>query len=279
MTDEFFDRQQGLLNGSQSQLSAATVVVVGAGGTGSAAIAQLVHAGVGTLHVVDGDVVEFSNLNRVYGATYDDAENGTPKVDVAKRYASGIPTVSMHTHHEFIPDIDVVPLINEADIVLGCVDSHKARHHLNEICRTLGVPLVDVGCKALVNVDGTINQISAEVRVVKPGGHCLYCYDTISPEGLLWESLGADEQAGLVAEGYANAPGAEMALIQMTTLGATIQTSQALAILLGQETNWPERVIVDAWGAPRFTPPINRDCHHCNASAITQNGEGVIENE
>src|SRR3546814_16021971 len=67
------------------RLARATVALIGAGGTGSAAIPILARAGVGRLIVIDGDHVTISNLERLHGSRPSDVEAATPKALVAKR--------------------------------------------------------------------------------------------------------------------------------------------------------------------------------------------------
>ncbi|MCP2337966.1 ThiF family adenylyltransferase [Actinomadura rupiterrae] len=107
----------------QHRLRATTAAVVGAGGIGSLIAQGLAHLGIGRLIVVDPDVVEATNLNRLAGATPDDARDGTPKAEAAARTVRRIPVRAMT---ETILDTDVWLSLRCADLIFGAVDSLTA---------------------------------------------------------------------------------------------------------------------------------------------------------
>src|SRR6185312_6077598 len=109
-------------------LSESTVLVAGASGTGSLTCELLARAGCRRLIVVDHDVVKKANLNRILYATWEDAQRRTPKVEVVRR---GIEQLGLGC--EVIPidgsilDTSVVQRINEADLLVGCLDADFPR--------------------------------------------------------------------------------------------------------------------------------------------------------
>lgn len=112
----------------QHRLRAATAAVVGAGGIGSLIVQGLAHLGIGRLIVVDPDVVETSNLNRLAGATPDDARDGTPKAEAAARTARRIDSrIPVQAMTESILDTDVWLSLRCADLVFGAVDARAGR--------------------------------------------------------------------------------------------------------------------------------------------------------
>ena len=110
------------------------IAVVGCSGTGSIVIEQLARNCVGTLVLVDPDIVEVKNLNRIINSTMFDARTQRKKVDVARdaiiKMEFGT-TVETFADNLFNPD--VVRAVAECDIVFGCVDTVDCRHLLNKI--------------------------------------------------------------------------------------------------------------------------------------------------
>ena len=158
---------------SQSQVSAARVMVVGCGALGNEVLKNLVLMGVMHLVVVDFDIVEIGNLTRSVFFTKEDAEQRRLKVVViAERLRQLNPAV------EVIPvcgDIayDVgLGLIRQMDVVISCVDSRWARFCINRYCMRAGIPWVD----------GGIDGLEGTARVFAPGKNCYACH--LGPEGL-----------------------------------------------------------------------------------------------
>ena len=158
---------------SQSQVSAAHVMVVGCGALGNEVLKNLVLMGVMHIVVVDFDIVEVGNLTRSVFFTKEDAEQRRLKVMViAERLRQLNPVV------EVIPvcgDIayDVgLGLIRQMDVVISCVDSRWARFCINRYCMRAGIPWVD----------GGIDGLEGTARVFAPGKNCYAC--NLGPEGL-----------------------------------------------------------------------------------------------
>lgn len=125
----------------QRRLKNARVLVVGAGGLGSPALLYLAAAGVGTLGVVDDDVVELSNLQRqvVHGA--DDV--GRAKVDSARDSIRAVnPLVDVVTHHVRLDASNALEILAGYDLVLDGADNFATRYLVNDACAMLGKPCV-----------------------------------------------------------------------------------------------------------------------------------------
>ena len=123
----------------QAALLDADVLVVGAGGLGSPTIAYLAAAGVGTLHIVDADVVERSNLQRQIIHT--DADVGRPKVKSAMEYIEDLnPDVDVRAHEVELGPDNVDELIDGRDFVVDCSDNFRTRYLVNDACTLAGVP-------------------------------------------------------------------------------------------------------------------------------------------
>ncbi|WP_129338313.1 ThiF family adenylyltransferase [Cellulomonas endophytica] len=125
----------------QRRLRAARVLVVGAGGLGSPALLYLAAAGVGTLGVVDDDVVEVSNLQRqvVHGT----ADVGRPKVESARDAVAALdPGVRVVVHPERLTADNAAAVLAGYDLVLDGTDTFESRYLVGDTCAALGVPHV-----------------------------------------------------------------------------------------------------------------------------------------
>jgi adenylyltransferase/sulfurtransferase len=123
----------------QRRLSAARVLVIGAGGLGSPALLYLAAAGVGTLGVLDADDVEVSNLQRQVIHGQDDA--GRPKVDsAAERIAQVNPYVRVVTHRVRLDAGNALTLLRDYDLVLDGTDNFPTRYLVSDACELLGLP-------------------------------------------------------------------------------------------------------------------------------------------
>lgn len=199
----WFDRQQlALGQNGQAILRNLNVAVIGLGGTGSVAFAQLAHLGVGHITVVDGDLVESSNVSRIIGATAHDVAVSW-KVDVAARYAQtlGLGTSVTVLRGHLGADIDNSAL-EGCDIILSCVDRHIPRAILNRLAYAKAIPIIDMGTAFRVDSVGKIVAGAGRVVIVGPGRRCLACWGHIDSARMRIESLPPSERAKEAAEGY-----------------------------------------------------------------------------
>ncbi len=151
----------------QQRLKAATVVIVGAGGVGGPAAVYLAAAGVGTLRIIDGDVVSLSNLQRQI--LFDTSDIGRLKVEAASGRLEAVnPHVVVEALARPLTAANVAEVIAGADAVLDGTDDFGTRHVVNAACVAAGVPLVS----------GALGRWSGQVGVFagKP------CYRCLVPE-------------------------------------------------------------------------------------------------
>lgn len=150
----------------QKRLKAARVLVIGAGGLGSPALQYLAAAGVGTIGVIDDDVVENSNLQRQ--VIHTDARIGMPKVfsaEAAMRAQN--PFVTVRPYHRRLTAGIAAELFVEYDLVLDGTDDMPTRYLVNEKAVAAGLPLVSAA----------IGQWEGQIAVFDPaqGGPCYRC--------------------------------------------------------------------------------------------------------
>src|ERR1700723_3611857 len=144
----------------QAVLKEAAVLVIGAGGLGAPALMYLAAAGVGTLGVIDDDVVSLSNLQRqIIHATPD---IGTPKVDSAAAEIKRLnPHVAVEQHGVRLTAHNALDLIKGYDIVADGSDNFATRYLVADACYFAKKPLVTA---ALGVFDGTLTTIRAHGR-------------------------------------------------------------------------------------------------------------------
>ncbi len=150
----------------QKRLKAAKVLVVGAGGLGSPALLYLAASGVGTIGVIDDDVVEVTNLQRQI--IHADQRVGMPKVRSATEAVQALnPFVEMRPYHRRLEAGIAAGLIAEYDLVLDGSDNFDTRYLVNAACVTAGKPLIAAA----------ITQWEGQISLYDPlhGGPCYAC--------------------------------------------------------------------------------------------------------
>ncbi|WHE36963.1 ThiF family adenylyltransferase [Microbacterium sp. BDGP8] len=165
----------GLGDQGQRRLAAARVAVVGAGGLGSPVILALAAAGVGTITVIDDDVVEYANLQRQVIHRVDDV--GAPKVASAVRAATALsPETRIETRRERLDADNASRLLAGSDLVIDGTDTFETRTVVAAACAALGLPLVW----------GVIQEFHAQVTVfwtAPPAGVPAVGLDDLYPAG------------------------------------------------------------------------------------------------
>lgn len=149
----------------QLALKAARVLIVGAGGLGSPVAAYLAAAGVGTIGLVDDDVVELSNLHRQI--LFSEADLGLAKVEAAaRRVKASNSGTAVEIHQQRLGPASAEELISAYDLVVDCSDNFATRYAINDACLLLGRPFVY----------GSIYRFEGQVSVFcQPGGPCYRC--------------------------------------------------------------------------------------------------------
>ena len=148
----------------QRKLMQAKVLIVGAGGLGSPTALYLSLAGVGTVGLVDFDVVDISNLQRQI--LHQNADVGRPKVISASETINAYnPDVNVQVHEMPINSENAVEIISQYDIVVNGADNFATRYLVNDACYLQNKPLVD----------GSILMFDGQATVYLPGRGCYRC--------------------------------------------------------------------------------------------------------
>jgi sulfur-carrier protein adenylyltransferase/sulfurtransferase len=151
----------------QAKLLESKVLLVGAGGLGSPAALYLAAAGVGTLGIVDFDVVEASNLQRQ--VLHSTERLGEKKVESARKTITALnPDVTVVGHDEMLVADNVERLIDGYDVILDGTDTFETRYLLNDAAVAAGIPVVHA---SVFRFEG---QLTTFVPYVGPCYRCLY---------------------------------------------------------------------------------------------------------
>lgn len=228
----------------QRRMKDARVLVVGAGGLGSPALLYLAAAGVGTIGVIDDDVVEGSNLQRQI--IHADDRIGMPKVFSAERAMKALnPFITVQCYNRRLDPGIARDLIGDHDLILDGTDNFDTRYLVNRICAELGKPLIA----------GAITQWEGQLSLWHPaeGGPCYECvFPTRPAPGLVPTCAEAGVAAPL--PGVIGAMMAMEAVKHLTGAGETLRGRMMIHDALFAET----RVI---------TVKRRADCAVCGATA------------
>lgn len=227
----------------QTRLRAARVGVFGCGGLGSNVIDILARAGVGTLRIVDRDIVELSNLQRQSLFDERDVAEGLPKALAAKRRVGAINSeVCVEAHAKDVNSGNILGLLDRVDLAIDGFDNFEGRYLLNDACVAKSVPWVHGACLGSV----------ANAGLVVPGlTPCLRClHRDLPPPG----SAPTCDTAGIIG------PAAWLA--------AALEAALALRWLASGNAPAPAILSADVWEATfdRFDlPPLdpNAECPCC----------------
>lgn len=155
----------------QAQLLNADVLIVGAGGLGSPVIQYLAAAGVGTIGIVDDDIVERSNLQRQ--VIHRDEDVGDSKVDSAARFITDLnPDITVVTHRTRIDKQSISEVIPGYDMIVDASDNFPTRYLLNDFCQLQKIPIAH----------GAIYKFEGQLTTLIPDGPCYRCLFPEAPE-------------------------------------------------------------------------------------------------
>lgn len=153
----------------QQKLFAARVLIIGAGGLGSALIAYLAAAGIGHLGIIDDDRVELSNLARQI--IHETGDIGRLKVDSADdRVAELNPDVNITTYAHALDAGNAHDIISQYDILADGCDNFETRFLVNQLCVALNKPLISAA------IAGWQGQVMTIAPALAPEAGCYQCF-------------------------------------------------------------------------------------------------------
>ena len=189
----------------QRNLLGAKALIVGAGGLGSPSAIYLALAGVGTIGIVDFDVVEISNLQRQI--LHHTSDIGRPKLESARDNINSYnPDTNVVLHEVRLESHNARESISQYDLVINGADNFATRYLVNDACYLEGKPLVD----------GSILIFDGQATLFLPGQGCYRClFPEPPPPGLVPNCA----EAGVLGA--------------LTGLVGSIQATEALKLILG----------------------------------------------
>lgn len=229
----------------QERLRRSRVLVVGAGGLGSAALPYLAAAGVGHIEICEPDLLDVANLHRQ--VIYRAADVGRPKGELAAEALRRLnPFVEVVVHSVALGPANASALVGGVDMVLDCTDSFRIKFLLNDACVAAGVPLVQAA----------IYQFEGQVQVIDPagGGGCLRC---------LWPETPPEACVGSCAE---------VGVLGVTPgLFGTLQAAEAIKRILGVGEPLTESVLLMdllTYEVQRLQRPRDPGCPCCGTGTM-----------
>jgi adenylyltransferase/sulfurtransferase len=191
----------------QRMLKGSSVIVVGAGGLGIPASVYLAAAGVGRIGVVDGDVVELSNLHRQF--LFSEADVGRRKSELIRgRLLEINPNTRVDAYDEKLDSSNAMDVLRPYDVVVDATDNFPSRYLINDACVLLGKPDVYA---SVFRFDGQASVFSTR------GGPCYRC---LYPEPPPPESVQSCAEAGVFGV--------------LTGIMGSVQATQAINLALGR---------------------------------------------
>ena len=231
---------QAFGEGTIERLRRLSIAVVGASGTGSPVVEQLMRLGVGELVIVDDDHMEDRNVNRVLNSTIGDALEERLKVDVQ---ADAIERAGFTTRVIRVArnlwDPVAVRAVAQCDVLFGCMDSIDGRYLLNMLATYYTMPYFDVGVKLQAIPSGPkkgrIREVCGTVHYLRPGrssllSRGLFTMSEVAAAGLRRND--PDAHAQQVKDGYISGAAVQRpAVISVNMFAASLAVSEFLARL------------------------------------------------
>lgn len=190
-------------------LSTLTACIVGVSGTGSIVAEMLARLGVGRLILIDFDVIEYKNLNRILNSTIKDAEEKILKTEMfAKAIKAHHPNTDVIVISSSINNYNAILHASDADVIFSCVDSIEGRHYCDLMCKAFLCPLIDIGVTiptSSKNESISIADVCGRIDYVHPDGPSLSDRRVVTPELLrrdYLEKFAPTELEAQMREGY-----------------------------------------------------------------------------
>lgn len=272
---EMFDRAQMVLGlpALRKIMSDQTILIAGLGGLGSVLAETLVQMGFQRLILVDPDKVELSNLSRLAGPTFRDAQRGMSKVAAIRRHLRQInPKARIQAIARPIEDIRVRRHAAASHWIMVCTDNHSSRLHAQKLSHELFVPLISVGVNITVEGDVVTDESGEVITCINGSGACLLCTGRVNLTKVFHESHPSEHiRSELVNRGYVS--GTTVAEPAVRTLNSILAAMAADTLVDHYTGRRPSEIIrvYENNGSPRMfsdldTVPEGDGCYSCDIS-------------
>ncbi|KAF9452326.1 hypothetical protein P691DRAFT_772321 [Macrolepiota fuliginosa MF-IS2] len=235
----------------QVKLKQSSVIVVGAGGLGCPALQYLAAAGVGTIGIVDDDIVELSNLQRQI--LHSESSLGIPKAESAASSIKRInSTVQVDVITSRLTPKNALEVLGKYDLILDCTDNAPTRYLLSDVAVYLRKPLIS----------GAAQKFEGQMTVYNlgPDGPCYRC---LFPKPPAQEVVGTCEETGILGA--------------VTGIIGNLQALEAIKLITGLHDKKPSLLLYSALGTPPFRSiKLRSRKSNCPACAMEGFGSDTI---
>jgi molybdopterin-synthase adenylyltransferase len=268
-----YDRQiRAFGKDGQDVVARLRVGIVGLGGTGSVVAEQLSHLGVSDFVLIDPDVVEPTNLNRLVGSSPEDI--GRAKIDLASALIRRInPSAAVNGLAGDVTRSSVAKRLLDCDFLFGCTDSHGSRAVIQQIAYQYLIPSIDMG-SVIAAKDGQVTHVNGRVQLLAPGLPCLICSGLLDSSQVRRDMMTPLERANdpYILGGAEPAPA-------VISLNSTV-SSLAVTMFLNVVTEIPgtaRHLLYDAVeGVLRRVAPLqNSNCPICSFRGALARGDST----
>lgn len=245
----------------QRRLEELRIGIVGLGSVGSIVAEGLARTGIRELLLIDHDIVEMHNLDRLLNAsTRDVGRMKTDVVEKSARKASPAGIIRIINHRKKIQDAAAFAAARDCDILVSCVDSPSARDILNRIAYRDAIPVIDGGVEVRKDPRGeNMNAARWRAHVVTPYSECLRCKGQYTSSDVMLELDGSLQNPSYIKGSDPQRTGGEN--VFCLSLSAASEIVNLTLRLLIAETWWPTLVGVERNFVTGRTQNRNDTCH------------------
>ena len=273
-----FERQNRVwgLQG-QSTISELKVGIVGLGGTGSCVAEEIRRLGVLDLILVDPDVLEATNLSRMYG-TSARSSLGQSKVSIVADHLEGLLPIraSIVSIADTVTNEATLRRLRDRDVIMCCTDTLVSRAVLNRFAYQYMIPVIDMGVR--IDARGSVLQgASGRVSVTGVDVTCLRCSGHLDPDLLREELTPKDEYSRLSAEGYIRGTGdPEPQVVSLNSTAASLAVTAMIGQMTGLFEPAPEQMYDVVSGSVFPVKAVHKiNCDVCGPCGLRGMGDAL----
>lgn len=228
--DIAYDRQiRAFGKQGQNILKKLKIGIVGLGGTGSVIAQQLAYLGVENYFLIDPDIVDKTNLNRLVGATTKDV--GSLKIKVAARHIRFIrPKAKIVLNRSSVLEATTAMKLVDTDFFFCCTDSYGSRAVLNQLAYQYFLPCIDMGV-SIANKGGVVTHVVGRIQMLAPGLGCLTCGNLLDPDGVRYDLMSSYQRR--LDPYFIGSSQPEPAVISLNSTVASLAISMFLGSVVG----------------------------------------------